>query len=321
MVATNPGEHRVAVLAFPGISPFHLAAPYAVLQGTARTPLPLPYRLVTCAEHPGPVPTSAGWPVVVEHGLDALAAADTVVLPSWDTTRDPSPALLTAVADAHRRGARIVGLCLGAFVVARAGIADGREVATHWAAAAELTAVAPAVRVRADVLWCDEGDVVTSAGVAAGLDCLLHLVRTDLGAAPAAAVARSLVLAPHRDGSQAQFIPAPLRPAPGNDLFDDALTWALEHLAERIGLDAWASRAAMSRRTFTRRFRERAGTSPGAWLLDQRLLRARELLETTDRPVDTIAAAVGFATGASLRAHFAERFGTTPGRHRRAFAA
>lgn len=321
MVVNAQREHRVAVLAFPGISPFHLAAPYAVLQGTARRPLPLPYRLVTCAEDPGPVPTSAGWPVLVEHGLEALAGADTVVLPSWDTTADPSPALLAAVVAAHRRGARVVGLCLGAFVVARAGIADGREVATHWAAAAELAAAAPRVRVRADVLWRDDGDVVTSAGVAAGLDCLIHLVREDLGAAAASAVARSLVLAPHRDGSQAQFIPAPLRPAPGSDLFDDALTWALEHLADRVGLDAWASRAAMSRRTFTRRFRERTGASPGAWLLDQRLLRARELLETTDRPVDAIAADVGFATGASLRAHFGERFGTTPGRHRRAFAA
>lgn len=321
MLTKRQGEHRVAVLAFPGISPFHLAAPYAVLEGTARTPLPLPYRLVTCAEEPGPVRTSAGWPVVVEHGLEALATADTIVLPSWDTARDPGPALVTALSDAHRRGARVVGLCLGSFVVARAGLADGREVATHWAAAAELAAVAPTVRVRADVLWCDEGDVVTSAGVAAGLDCLIHLVRTDLGASAAAAVARSLVLAPHRDGSQAQFIPAPLRPEAGSDLFDDALTWALAHLAERVALDAWAARAAMSRRTFTRRFRERAGTSPGAWLLDQRLLRARELLETTDQPVDAIASAVGFATGASLRAHFTQRFGTTPGRHRRAFAA
>lgn len=317
----STGEHRVAVLAFPGISPFHLAAPYAVLQGTARVPLPLPYRLVTCAERPGNVPTSAGWPVVVEHGLEALDDADTLVLPSWDTAREPSSALLDAVVAAHRRGARVVGLCLGSFVVARSGIADGREVATHWAAAAELAAARPAVRVRADVLWCDAGDVITSAGVAAGLDCLLHLVRTDLGAAAAARVARSLVLAPHRDGSQAQFIPAPVRPRPGADPFDRALAWAAEHVGERVPLEEWATRAAMSRRTFTRRFRERTGTSPAAWLLDQRLLRARELLETTDLPVDAIAGRVGFSTGASLRAHFADRFGTTPGRHRRAFAA
>lgn len=312
-------EHRVAVLAFEGISPFHLAAPYAVLAGTGRPAGDLPYRLVTVAERPGPVATSAGWPVVVEHGLKGLAAADTVVLPSWDTSREPSAALLEAVTRAHGRGARVVGLCLGAFVVARSGIADGREVATHWAAAAELARACPQVRVRSDVLWCDEGDVVTSAGVAAGLDCLLHLVRTDLGAATAARVARALVLAPHREGNQAQFVPAPVRGAAGTDLFDDALDWALDHLADRVGLDAWAARAAMSRRTFTRRFRERMGTSPAAWLLDQRLLRARELLETTDRPVDAIAQAVGFATGASLRAHFTERFGTTPGRHRRAF--
>lgn len=311
--------HRVAVLAFPGISPFHLAAPAAVLDGTGRSSLPLPYDLVTCAEQPGVVATGAGWSIVVEHGLDAFDDADTVVLPSWDTTRDPSPVLLDAVVSAHDRGARVVGLCLGAFVVARAGIADGREVATHWAAASELAALCPRVRVRADVLWCDEGDVITSAGVAAGLDCLLHIVRTDVGAAAAARVARSLVLAPHRDGSQAQFIPAPVAPVPGTDLFESARTWALAHLSDRFGLDDWARWAGMSRRTFTRRFRERVGTSPGAWLLDQRLLRARELLETTDRPVDAIADAVGFATGASLRAHFADRFGTTPGRHRHAF--
>lgn len=314
-------EHRVAVLAFPGISPFHLAAPYAVLEGTGRSAADLPYRLVTFAEHPGQVPTSAGWTVAVQHGPEALGSAHTVVVPSWDTDRAPSDDLLASIARAHERGARVVGLCLGAFVVAATGIADGREVATHWAAAHELARAYPSVHVRSDVLWCDEGDVVTSAGVAAGLDCLLHLVRTDVGAATAAAVARSLVLAPHREGNQAQFIPAPLRPMPGTDLFDDALAWALERLADRVDLDEWAARAAMSRRTFTRRFRERTGTSPGAWLLDRRLLRARELLETTDRPVDAIATAVGFATGASLRVHFAERFGTTPGRHRRAFTA
>lgn len=313
-------EHRVAVLAFPGISPFHLAAPYAVLHGTGKRPMPLPYRLVTCAEQPGAVATSAGWTVAVEHGLEVMDVADTVVVPSWDTDCDPSPQLLSAVAAAHRRGARVVGLCLGAFVVARAGIVDGGEVATHWSAADALATLCPAVHVRSDVLWCDEGDVITSAGVAAGLDCLLHVVRRDLGASAAAEVARSLVLAPHRDGSQAQFIPAPVRPAAGTDLFDGALAWALENLAERVPLQVWASHAAMSRRTFTRRFRERTGTSPGAWLLDQRLLRARQLLETTDRSVDAIATAVGFATGASLRAHFAERYGTTPGWHRRAFA-
>lgn len=317
-----PGrEHRVAVLAFPGIGPFHLSAPYAVLEGTGRSAADLPYRLVTFAERPGPVPTSAGWAVGVVRGLEALAGADTIVLPSWDTDRAPADALVAAIARAHGGGARVVGLCLGAFLVAAAGIADGREVATHWAAADELARAYPSVRVRSDVLWCDGGDVVTSAGAAAGLDCLLHVVRTDLGAATATKVARSLVLAPHREGSQAQFIPAPLHPTPGTDLLDDALAWALEHLEEAVALDAWAARAAMSRRTFTRRFRERTGTSPGAWLLDHRLLRARELLETTDRPVDAIARAVGFATGASLRAHFAERFGTTPGRHRRAFTA
>lgn len=310
--------HRVAVVAFDGISPFHLAVPGAVLDGPGLAGRRL-YDVRVCADAPGPVRTDAGWSVHVEHGLEELGVARTVVVPSWDVSRDPPVELLDALRAAHARGARVVGLCLGAFVVAATGLLDGREAATHWHAAPELARRHPRVHVRDDVLWCDHGDVVTSAGVAAGLDCCLHLLRTDHGAATAALVARSLVLAPHREGSQAQYVAAPLAPVAGSDPFSRALEWAAAHLDEPIDLDTWAAHAHVSRRTFTRHFRERTGTSPARWLLERRLDRARVLLETTDDPVETVARRAGFGTATALRPHFAARYRTSPQRHRAAF--
>lgn len=314
------GPHRVAVVAFPGISPFHLSVPSLVLAHRALAEYGGVYDVRTCAVRPGPLPTTAGYTIAVPHGLEELAAADTAVVPSWHRDTPPPEELLTALRSAHERGARVVGLCLGAFPVAASGIVDGREVATHWEAAATLAARYPAVRVRADVLWSDLGDVLTSAGVAAALDCCLHLLRTDRGAAAATEVARSLVLAPHRDGSQAQFVPTPVVHA-GDDAVGVAMTWALEHLGDELHLDAWASQASMSRRTFTRRFHDRTGSSPGAWLLEQRLHRATELLERTDDTVESVARQVGYGSAASLREHFGRRFGTSPSQHRRAFSA
>lgn len=312
--------HRVAVVAFDGISPFHLAVPGTVLAGQALAPRRL-YDVRVCATTPGPVVTDAGWSLHVEHGLEALGDAATVVLPSWDTSREPPTELLDAVRAAHARGARIVGLCLGAFVVAAAGLLDGRDATTHWHVAPELARRHPHVRVRDDVLWTDHGDVVTSAGVAAGLDCCLHLLRTDHGAATAAAVARALVLAPHRDGSQAQYVPTPVPRSDGTDPVARATRWALEHLDEPVDLDTWAASAHLSRRTFTRRFREHTGTSPARWLLHQRLDRARVLLETSDDTVETVARHSGFGSAAALRQHFAARYRTSPQRHRAAFRA
>ncbi|MDM7856140.1 GlxA family transcriptional regulator [Cellulomonas alba] len=314
-------RHRVAVLAFDGISPFHLAVPSAVFASGGGSAPVTGYEVTVCAERPGAVPTAGGYAVVVEHGLEAFAAADTVVVPSWDTAVEPSDVLLDAVRTAHARGARVVGLCLGAFVVAASGVADGREVATHWHAADRLRRRYPAVAVRDDVLWCDDGDVVTSAGVASALDCCLHLVRRDLGADLAARVARSLVLAPHRDGNQGQFIPAPVAEHAGDDALDRALAWAEQHLDEPVDLDAWAGAAHLARRTFTRQFRERTGTSPGRWLLTQRLARARVLLETTDLGVEEVARRSGFGTAVTLRQHFATHLATSPRRHRQAFRA
>ena len=312
--------HDVAVLALSGISPFHLAVPSAVFGAGSSRPR-LPYRVTVCAVEPGALPTQAGYDILVPSGLDALARAQTVVLPSWDIGRDPPAELVDAIRTAHARGARVVGLCLGSFLVAASGIADGREVSTHWHQAGELARRHPAVRVRADVLWSDLGDVVTSAGVAAALDCCLHVVRTDLGARVAEQVARSLVLAPHREGSQAQFIPAPVAPPGGQDPVDAAMSWALARLGAPVDLDTWAAAVHLSRRTFTRRFRERTGSSPARWLLHQRLTRARVLLETTAAPIEAIAHESGFGTAAALRQHFSARFRTTPGRHRAEFAS
>ncbi|UJP38714.1 GlxA family transcriptional regulator [Cellulomonas palmilytica] len=317
MTVTAP--HRVAVLAFGGMSPFHLAVPSAVFASGGGTAPETGYEVVVCAEQPGRIATSAGYDVVVDHGLEQLTDADTVVLPSWDPARDPSPALVAAVRCAHVRGARVVGLCLGAYLVAASGIADGRTVATHWHAAPDLARRFPAVTVRSDILWSDLGDVVTSAGVAAALDTCLHVVRTDHGVALADAVARALVLAPHRDGTQTQFIPAPVSRHPGEDPVDRAIDWALDRLDEPIDLDTWSRQVHVARRTFTRRFRDRTGVSPGLWLVQQRLARARALLETTELTVDEVARRAGFGSAATLRLHFTEHLRTTPRRHREAF--
>jgi transcriptional regulator GlxA family with amidase domain len=313
-------SHRIAVIAFPGISPFHLSVPSLVFGNAALRDHGSPYQVNICAQQPGSLPTQAGYDITVRHGLDATASADTVVMPSWDLERNPSSALVNALKAAHTRGARIIGLCLGAFPLAAAGLVDGRSVATHWSAAETLHERYPAVDVTADVLWADHGDVVTSAGVAAALDCCLHIVRQDLGAIAATDVARRLVLAPHRDGGQAQFIPTPIAATATADPISTAMIWALARLSQRLDLDTWAREAAMSRRTFTRQFREHTGTSPQQWLLHQRLLRAKLLLESTTDTIEHVATAVGFATSASLRQHFAMHYGTTPARHRFTFS-
>ncbi len=309
-----------AVLAFPGISPFHLSVPLMVFGGVGVRSVEAAYRVVTVAEEPGAIRTAAGLDLVVGEGLDALACADLVVIPSWDPEVAPSAALLDAVRTAHANGARVLGLCLGAFVIAASGIADGREVSTHWSAGPQLAARHPELTVRCEALWTDLGDVVTSAGVAAALDCCLHIVRTELGSAVAADLARSLVMAPHREGSQAQFLSRPIAADRDGDEIDRAIAWAMERIDAPAPLDDWAGAVHLSRRTFTRRFRDRTGTSPGDWLLQRRLDEARRLLEASDLPVDAVAQRTGFGSAVTLRHHFRARFGTTPGAHRRAFA-
>ncbi|WP_405055827.1 helix-turn-helix domain-containing protein [Kribbella sp. NBC_01505] len=308
----------VAVLAFDGMSPFHLSVPCLVLGdpwgADGR------YDVRVCAEEPGSLRTNAGFGITVEHGLSAMETADVVILPTWDPYRSPSDVLLAAIRAAHARGAVVLGLCIGAYLVAASGIADGREVVTHWRWAEELQSRHPELAVRADVLWSDLGDVMTSAGTAASLDCCLHLVRTQYGVEAAEELARSIVIAPHRSGSQAQYIPVPVPPDPGDDVIEKAMVWARARLDQPVSLDEWAAAVALSRRTFTRQFRARTGSSGQAWLLQQRLDRARLLLETTDHPVERVATASGFGSSAALRHHFHAVLGTTPQRHRQDFA-
>ncbi|GAA5074155.1 GlxA family transcriptional regulator [Nocardia iowensis] len=308
----------VAVLAYDGISPFHLSVPSLVF-GRVGIGGSGPYQVDVCAERPGSLRTPAGFDIDVRHGLDRLMRADTVVVPSWEYDMPLSDDLRAALHQAHAAGARIVGLCLGSWAVAASGLADGREVITHWAGASRLARAYPAVRVRADTLWSDLGDVVTSAGVAAALDCCLHLVRNDLGSRAATELARELVTAPHRSGSQAQYIPIAVPESADDDPIERAMVWARTHLGDPIDLDSWARVALMSRRTFTRRFRDRTGNSPQQWLLHQRADRARLLLETTDDTMDRIAAETGFGTAVSLRHHFHRILGTTPAAHRALF--
>ncbi|GAA1697984.1 GlxA family transcriptional regulator [Kribbella sp. NPDC056951] len=308
----------VAVLAFDGMSPFHLSVPCLVL-GDPWDTNGL-YDVRVCAEEPGLLRTNAGFGITVEHGLSVMDTADVVILPSWEPTREPSSLLLTTIQRAHARGAVVIGLCIGAYLVAASGIADGREVVTHWRRVAELQARHPDLAVRADVLWSDLGDVMTSAGTAASLDCCLHLVRTQYGVEAAEELARNLVIAPHRSGSQAQYIPVPVPPDPGDDVIEKAMVWARARLDQPVSLDEWAAAVALSRRTFTRQFRARTGSSGQAWLLQQRLDRARLLLETTDHPVERVATASGFGSSAALRHHFHAVLGTTPQRHRQDFA-
>ena len=312
----------VAVVAFDGISPFHLSVPCLVF-GEDRSAIGVPpFRLLVCATRAGRLHTSAGFDIDVAHDLSALRRAQIVIVPSWrDTTEKPEAALLDALRRAHARGAQIVGLCLGAFVLADAGLLDGRAATTHWNYADAFALRYPTVRLDPDVLYVDHGDVLTSAGTAASLDCCLHLLRQRCGAELANRVARRLVVAPHREGGQAQFIEQPLPAAQRGDSLQALLGWVVQHLDKVHSVDSLASRVAMSRRTFTRRFRQTTGTTLLQWLLNQRLARARRLLETTDRAVEWVALEAGFGSAVSLRQHFAASLGTSPTRYRAQFQA
>ncbi|AND70320.1 AraC family transcriptional regulator [Dyella thiooxydans] len=305
-------------MAFDGIGAFHLAVPCAVF-GTPAGGGPL-FEVQVCAIEPGELRSEAGFGIAVRHGLGALARADIVVVPSW---RDPAQAapllLLRALRSAHRRGALVVGLCLGAFVLADAGLLDGRRAATHWVGAGLFAQRFPQVTLEPDVLYVDAGPVVTSAGTAAGIDCCLHVVRRLYGVEVAARIARRMVVPPHRQGGQAQYIeqPVPARVEPGP--LQRALDWATGHLDQPHSLDTLAARAAMSRRSFTRHFRRHTGTTVSQWLLGQRLALAQRLLETSDQPVERIAERAGFGTPLSMRQHFATAFDTTPSAYRREF--
>lgn len=317
--------HRVVVLALGGLLPFELGIPHRIFgraKDSAGRPL---YTIVTCGLAPGPVATEADFAIQVEHGPEALATADTVVVPaSYELGPVHEEGRLTgelAAALAHiRPGTRLVSICTGGYVLAAAGYLDGRRATTHWASAEHFQRLFPAVRVDADVLYTDDGDVLTSAGVAAGIDLCLHIVRRDHGAAVANDVARRTVVPPHRPGGQAQFIARPV-PEPAQASTAAARAWVLDRLHEPLVLADLARQEAMSVRTFTRRFREECGASPGEWIVGQRVERARSLLEETGLPMEQVARQAGFGTAQSLRKHLQTALGVSPTQYRRTFRA
>lgn len=314
-------DPAVAAIAFDGISPFHLSVPCLVF-GADRTELGLPrFDFRVCAIEDGPIRTDAGLTISVPHGLSALDDADIVIVPSWkDLGSSPPAALIDALLGAHERGALIVGLCLGTFAVAATGLLSGRRAATHWAYADQLQELYPDILVEPEVLYIDNGDVVTSAGVAAGLDCCLHVVRARYGAEAALRLARQIVLSPHRQGGQAQFIERPIARTGNADRFTQALEAVRKTLGEPHSLDSVAGHAGLTRRTFTRRFQKTIGTSFGDWLTDQRVQLAQRLLEATEKSMDTVAFEAGFGSATSLRQHFAARLRTSPAQYRREFS-
>ncbi|NRQ33043.1 transcriptional regulator FtrA [Nonomuraea sp. NN258] len=312
----------VAVLAFDGMAPFELGCVVEIF-GLSRPEVDVPwYDLKVCAETPEPLRAVGGFTLQAQHGLDVLAAADTVIVPGVADVRGPvSAELVAALRQAHARGARLVSICSGAFALAAAGLLDGREATTHWKYADLLQHRFPEVRVNAEVLYVDDGDVLTSAGSAAGLDLLLHLIRNDHGANVANTVARRLVIPPHREGGQAQFIQAAVTPVTDDDAVTRAMGWALGHLAEPITVADLARVACMSERSFIRHFKRQTGTSPLKWVISQRVAASLPMLESTAAPVEEIGAAVGFESPVTFRHHFTRTMRTSPSAYRRAFSA
>lgn len=316
----TPAERlRVAVYAFDGVTMFHLAVPQLVFDEVARQGLGT-WETVLFSDRAGTVRTAEGYRMSGVRGPAAAEDADVVVVPSWyGDGRAIGPTLRRALHRAHTRGATVAGLCLGAVAVVDAGLLSGRTAVTHWEAVDALAARHPDVAVDPSVLYIDHGDVLTSAGTASAIDACLHLVRTRLGAAAANQVARHLVVAPHREGGQAQYIDRPLASRPSDDPISRVLEWALSHLDESLTVERLAAAAHMSRRTFIRAFQASTGTTPAAWIRSRRLDEARRMLESTDLPVEQVAAACGFGNAVTLRQNFASAFATSPSEYRRRF--
>ncbi|MGW2286235.1 GlxA family transcriptional regulator [Streptomyces phaeochromogenes] len=308
---------RVVVLALDGVYPFELGIPNRVF-GSAEGR----YEILTCTVDGQPVRSSSDFSITVEHGPEALRTADTVVIPPFALSQltDDLPEAVAGALKAIRPDARIVSICTGAFVLAAAGMLAGRRATTHWQLAPLFRKMFPDVDLDADVLFVDEDSLLTSAGAASGVDVCLHLVRKDHGSELANRVARSCVVPPWRDGGQAQYIEQPV-PEPSTAGTAATRQWALERLGEPLTLGDLAAHARMSLRTFARRFNDEVGMSPGRWLIQQRVVRARQLLEASDLPVDQIAGEVGFATGTSLRQHLHAAIGVSPQAYRRTFQA
>ncbi|MFG1810193.1 GlxA family transcriptional regulator [Streptomyces sp. NPDC049040] len=310
--------HRVAVIGAQPVSMFNLAVPdmlFAKVEVDGRPG----YEVELCTPEPGVVGTSGGADVVIRSGLEALDRADTVIVAGTGSKAEPDPRVLAALRDAAAAGKRVASICTGAFLLAEAGLLDGRRATTYWTYTRELADRYPAVDIQPDVLFVQDGQLLTSSGYAAGIDLCLHIIRTDYGAAIANSVARHALVAPVRPGGQAQFTETPL-PAEKGTSFADTRAWAMTRLDQPLTLTDLARHAAVSVRTLTRRFHAETGLSPLQWLLHQRVERARELLETTTLPVDQVARASGLGTADSLRQHLLRRVGLTPSDYRSAFS-
>jgi transcriptional regulator GlxA family with amidase domain len=309
---------NVAVLAYDGVAPFELGVLCEAF-GLDRTEHGVPLLdFAVCAEDDRPLRTSMGFTMQTPHGLDRAAEADLLCVPPMKQAT-ASDAILGAIRDAHARGARLLSVCSGSFLLGEAGLLDGLDCTTHWMYTAELQRRFPAARVVPEVLYVDAGQVVTGAGSAAGLDASLHIWRQEHGAAVANTVARRAVVPPYRDGGQAQYI-ARAVPDCEADTLGPLLTWILENLAEEHSVESLAKRALMSPRTFARRFRDETGATPHSWVTRQRVAAAEELLETTEQPVEWIADQVGFGNAATLRHHFTRSRGVSPQQYRRTFS-
>ncbi|MBN6034288.1 GlxA family transcriptional regulator [Amycolatopsis sp. 195334CR] len=316
------GPHRVAVLAIDEVVGYDMQIPTQLFKTAARGGKPL-YDVRLCGIDDQPVRVSAGYTAVLDHGPEVLAEADTVIIPGTKV-RGPRregtlPDDIAAALALIRPGTRIMSICTGAFVLGAAGLLDGRRATTHWAYADELRQLYPEIDVDEDVLFVDDGDVLTSAGLAAGVDLCLHVLRADHGSEVANTAARYCVVPPFREGGQSQFIE---RPVTDEGAGSTAATraWALGRLGEPLDLAALAEHARMSVRTFSRRFRAETGLSPRAWLIQERVKHARHLLETTALPIDRVAQESGLGTSASLRQHLNAAIGVAPLTYRRTFA-
>lgn len=308
--ARHDARHTVVALALTNVVAFDLAIAAQIFGHPHQAEL---YRFEVAGLAPGAVRTSTNFTIETEHGLEALATADTVIVPGFHPLDDPPRPALDALRDAAGRGARIASVCVGAFALAAAGLLDGRTATVHWSEADRFRRLFPAVRLDPDVLFVDNGKVLTSAGLSAGIDLCLHLVRLDYGAATAARIARHMVVAAHRPGGQAQFA----NQVTEEDELSETFGWMVSQLHRPLTVAQLAQHAGMPQRTFARRFRARTDLTPMRWLAVQRLLEARRLLEATRLSVDEIAARCGYGTAAGLRAHLARELGLTPTAYRR----
>jgi transcriptional regulator GlxA family with amidase domain len=314
------GMHKVAVVVQDGVEPFGLGTMCEVWAEPYHPEDDNPvFDFVVCTPRPGRVRGASGFDLYVEHDLEAARDADLVCVAPKRGFRDPSPEVAALVKDVHERGAFVFGHCTATFVLGEAGLLDGRRCTTHWRHVDDLVEMYPEAQVDPDVLYVQDGSLVTGAGSAAGLDAALHLMRQQFGSRVAASTARRMVVPPHRDGGQAQFI-ARAVPDCEAETLGPLLTWIVENLAEDLSVEALAARNHMSPRTFARRFRAETGSTPHSWVTTQRVKAAEELLELTDHPVEWIAEEVGFGNAATLRHHFSRSRGVSPANYRRMFS-